>query len=112
MLQTRENTRTLSLRMTHSPGITTIGVAGELDVYTAEDLRSALKAALELGRDVSTLRVELRRVTFVDSVGLAVLVGALRQAQEAGIKLELESPSGAVQRLLELSGLARLFQMR
>ena len=73
---------------------------GEIDSYTAPELAERLEA------DRSLEVVDLAAVTFIDSSGLRVLVQAHQARAEAGSTLRLRSPSAAVQRLLEISGLA------
>jgi anti-anti-sigma factor len=75
-------------------------LAGEIDSYTAPDLAERLEA------DPSLVVLDLTEVTFIDSSGLRVLVEGHRRRVEAGSSLTLRSPSAAVQRLLEISGLA------
>jgi anti-anti-sigma factor len=75
-------------------------LAGEIDSYTAPELSERLDA------DPSLVVLDLTEVTFIDSSGLRVLVEGHRRRVEAGSSLTLRSPSAAVQRLLEISGLA------
>jgi anti-sigma B factor antagonist len=75
-------------------------LAGEIDSYTAPDL------ADRLGADPPIEVVDVAGVTFIDSSGLRVLVEAHQARAASGSRLVLRSPSAAVQRLLEISGLA------
>ena len=54
---------------------------GEIDVATSPLLRSELASVLAQGPDEVTL--DLSGVSFVDSSGLGVLVGALKRLREA-----------------------------
>src|SRR2546423_4848701 len=57
-------------------------VAGEVDVFTAPQLREALVGAIEQGsRDVV---VDLQGVDFLDSTGLGVLVAGLKRVRQYG----------------------------
>lgn len=73
---------------------------GEIDSYTAPDLaeRLATEPPVEI--------VDVAGVTFIDSSGLRAIVEAHQARNAAGSRLVLRSPSAAVQRLLEISGLA------
>src|SRR3954469_25190995 len=75
-------------------------LAGEIDSYTAPDL------AARLALDPPVEVVDLTGVTFIDSSGLRVLVEAHQTRAANGSRLVLRAPSAAVQRLLEISGLA------
>lgn len=71
---------------------------GEIDAHTAPTLAAAIDAA------APTVRLDLSGVEFVDSSGLRVLIDAHQRMQEAGGSLTIATPSPAVKRLLEISG--------
>jgi anti-anti-sigma factor len=75
-------------------------LAGELDSYTAPALSE------HLGAEPPVEVVDVAGITFIDSSGLRVLVEAHHARTAAGSRLVLRAPSAAVQRLLEISGLA------
>jgi anti-sigma B factor antagonist len=75
-------------------------LTGEIDSYTAPELSE------HLGAEPPIEVVDVSGVTFIDSSGLRVLVEAHQARAAAGSRLLLRSPSAAVQRLLEISGLA------
>jgi len=75
-------------------------LVGEIDSYTAPAL------AERLANGPKVLTVDLAGVTFIDSSGLRILVEAHRARIDADASLTLRSPSAAVQRLLEISGLS------
>ena len=54
--------------------------------------------------------VDLSRVTFIDSTGLGVLVGALKRVRERGA-LSLVCPQRQVRRVFEITGLTKVFPM-
>ena len=76
---------------------------GELDLATVGTLRAALDDA---GR-CEVLVLDLREVTFMDSSGIGVLVDERRRAGREGFCLRVVSGPPVVQRLLEVTGLAR-----
>lgn len=81
----------------HIDGV--VVVSGEVDAHTCATLDEALGAATGL------VRVDLSKVTFMDSSGLRVLVRRHQDLQQAGGRLEIVQPSRPVQRLFEISGL-------
>jgi len=89
-------------------GATVVSLAGELDLYNAEDVRAAL---LECCSDEpSVLVVDLAEVTFVDSTALGVLIEARsRLADRDGFRLA--APRLEARRALEVSGLDRHFSI-
>ena len=72
-------------------------VAGEIDISNAEAFRDHLQA-LVAGAHPAVI-VDLSLVTFMDSAGLGVLIGALRSIARVGGTLRVV---GTVQHLVEL----------
>lgn len=87
---------------TGPPGL--VRVAGEVDIDTAE---AFAEAVAKLTRDGQAVHVDLSRVTFIDSSGIAVLIDAVN----AGHSVHVRNPSDAVRRVLEASGLTRSFHV-
>jgi anti-sigma B factor antagonist len=85
-----------------------IAVVGDLDVHTGRLVREALEECLE-NAAVRTLRLRLAAATFIDSAGLRVLLRARRAAQLTERALVLAEPSVPVLRLLEITGMNKLF---
>src|SRR5262249_18352760 len=83
-----------------------VSLAGELDLYNAEQVRSALLDACSTEPEV--LVVDLEGVRFIDSTALGVLIEARsRMADRGGFRLA--APGLETRRALEVSGLDRHF---
>ncbi len=84
-------------------------IAGEIDVYTAPELRQQVINLADNG----TLHIvaDLRGVDFLDSTGLGALVGSLKRLRLRQGSLELVTSGGRVLRLLEITGLSRAFAL-
>jgi anti-sigma B factor antagonist len=69
-----------------------VHVGGDLDVYTAPQLKEAL--AEVLGADGSSLVLDLSDVHFIDSTALGVLANSLQQTRsnEGDLRLVMEDP--------------------
>ena len=52
------------------------------------------------------LIVSLEQVTFMDASALTALIGLQVRCAEAGVAVEMQSPSPVVRRLLTITGLA------
>ncbi|MEH3078060.1 MAG: STAS domain-containing protein [Quadrisphaera sp.] len=93
-----------------------LAVSGEVDVYSAPSLKSTLVDVVDTvsgstaqsagGEAVSGVVLDLSGVTFMDSAGLGVLVGANRRARDAGMTMRLAGGSVQVLKLLAMTGLA------
>jgi anti-sigma B factor antagonist len=79
-----------------------VAPSGELDLATAGQLRSALQRSREGG----PLVLDLRDVTFMDSVGLGLVIEEHRRAEREGADFRLRPGPDSLQRLFELTGLA------
>lgn len=84
-------------------------LTGDLDVHNAPLARDLIAATLGQGR--ATLVLDLSAVSFADSSGLGVLVGALKAARVAGCSLVLQAPSPRLRHLLAVTGLNRVFDI-
>ncbi|WP_377891885.1 STAS domain-containing protein [Alkalihalobacillus sp. R86527] len=78
-------------------------IAGEVDAYTAPQLREALLPLT--GKESHETLVHLGDVNYMDSTGLGVFVGALKSSKEHGSTLKLRGMTSRVQRLFEITGL-------
>ena len=87
-------------------GAVIVSLAGELDLYNAEEVRRALLEACAAEPEV--LVVDLGEVRFIDSTALGVLIEARsRMAERKGFRLA--APGLETRRALEVSGLDRHF---
>jgi len=86
-----------------------VRVGGEVDLFTAPKLKEGILDLLNGG--VTKLVVDLEKVDFMDSTGLGVLVGALRRLKERDGTLSLVCPQGPVLRVLEVTGLSKVFDI-
>jgi len=99
----------LSLGSRQVAGHTVVEVRGEVDVYTAATLRERLLAVIEGG--ATSVVVDLRRVDFLDSTGLGVLVGALKRLRLAGGQLALVCDSEKLLKVFRITALDRVFTL-
>jgi anti-anti-sigma factor len=89
-------------------GTIVVEVLGPLEAATVGALRSVVLEAVDIYRP-RLLTVDLRRVPFMDSIGIGTLVAVNNKAREAGGTMEVRSPSPFVHRLLQVTGLTELF---
>jgi anti-anti-sigma factor len=86
-------------------GVRTLALSGELDLSTAVSLCARMDAARRAGSRPRVL-IDLSGLTFSDSTGLRVLVGAAQEIRASAGRLGLVVPDGSpVARLLEVSGM-------
>jgi len=90
-------------------GTTIVDVTGDIDMGTSPDLRKTL---LESLKKTPRLVVNLREVKYVDSSGIASLVEVLKEARKTKKRLVLFGLNAAVRDVLQLTRLARIFEIR
>jgi anti-anti-sigma factor len=84
--------------------VTVLQVEGELDIGSADALRSALDAA-EAQADI--VRLDATGVQFLDSTALGVMLASAQRLAARGGRLELMNASPAVRRILDMTLIAR-----
>jgi anti-sigma B factor antagonist len=85
-----------------------VRVRGELDLSTAPELCGTV----ERTADNRCLLIDLSELTFCDSTGLRALVGAVREIEINGGRAALVAPpGGAMDRVLQLSGLGEFLHV-
>ena len=101
----------LRLERRDGGGVAVLALYGELDLNGAPALRSALAEAIDEspGRRVV---VDLEGIDFIDSAGLGVLAGGLDRARAEDGDLVLVATGRNVLKVLELTGLTRVFEIR
>ena len=90
-------------------GWTVVVVRGQLDVATAPRFRQVLVEAQYGGH--ADVAIDLAGVEFLDSMGLGVLVGALKRARSHDAELVLAGANDRIRHVLELSGVAQVTRM-
>jgi anti-sigma B factor antagonist len=85
-----------------------VTVRGEIDVATSPRLRTELSALI--GRGAAAITLDFSGVSFVDSSGLGVLVGALKRLRDSedgdgsGV-LRIVGVQDSVRKVFEITGL-------
>jgi anti-anti-sigma factor len=89
-------------------GAMVVHARGELDFLAAAGLRKVVVDAVEHASP-SGVALDLSAVTFIDSVSLAALVSGFKTARAAGLPFAVSAASPTATRLLQMTGLARLW---
>ena len=98
----------LTIRVRRDRGYAIVAVAGEVDIATVTRLRESL---FELAASGRSLVVDLDQVSFIDSSGLAALVGAARRAAAHGARLQVVCARPRTRQLFRLTGLDSQVQL-
>ena len=87
------------MERTTDVGAVVVVVQGEIDVATVDRLRARLADSCQ-----GDATVDLRRVAFLDCLGLQVLLEQHERSSEHGRRLDFVQGPPAVRRLFELTG--------
>lgn len=86
-------------------------LSGEIDHHHAREIREAVDLAVrETLPPVVVL--DFRRVTFMDSSGIGLIMGRAHLMEEYGGVLEIHNPSPQIRKVLRISGADRLAVLR
>lgn len=102
----RMGSEVLQIGISEIGGTHVLRLTGELDSYTSPRLGAAAEKLFQTAKKVL---VNLDALEFIDSSGLAALVGLWVDAKERGIPFLLSCRNPRVHRVLEITGLLNLF---
>ena len=89
--------------------LSVIAVHGQADLHTASDLRSAISEAIDRG--AVHLVVDLSEATFIDSMTLGVLLGAVKRLRPSGGAVSVVCTDPHIRRIFEITLLDRIFTL-
>ncbi len=90
-------------------GLTICYVEGEIDINTSPDVKKPFDKLIS--SKTPKIIVNLSKVTYVDSSGLATLVEILKNMRSYGGKLKLSNMSSKIKSLFEITKLEKLFDI-
>ena len=99
----------MQLELTREGAVLTAALIGELDHHAAADLRQKIDAAM-LSCRPRRLNIDLTRLTFMDSSGIAVLLRIHRRAGEMGGDVTVRGVPDQAMRVLRAAGLPKLMK--
>jgi anti-sigma B factor antagonist len=99
--------RRLRIEVADPTSPTTVVLNGEIDISTSGRVREALIAISQSGEN--KVVVDMSNVTFMDSTGLSALVGPLKRFRSLNGQIVLRAPTPPVRKVLEITGLTRVF---
>ena len=92
----------LSITTDSRPERCLISVCGEVDISNADALREAIEKGFALPSGEVCL--DFSGVSYIDSTGIGVLVGAARRASEGETRFAVEGVQANVMRIVQLLG--------
>ncbi len=80
---------------------------GEVDISTAPKLREFLDGAYQEKK--ADIMLHLDELTYIDSTGLGVIIGAYGRMQETENRITLINPKDNIKKLLSITSLDKIF---
>lgn len=84
-----------------------LAVRGEIDLFTAPELKQFLAESIEAGRN--RIIVDLTETTFLDSTALGVLIGAVKRLRSRHGALAIVNVDENIAKTFEITGLDQIF---
>ena len=84
-----------------------VAVRGEIDLFTAPELKQKLTDAIEAGK--TRIVVDLSATTFLDSTALGVLIGAVKRLRSREGALVIVNTDANIAKTFEITGLDQIF---
>ena len=94
---------------TVSDAVGVVTVRGQADLHTAPELRTAITQ--EIDRGVASVVVDLSAATFIDSMTLGVLLGAVKRLRPQGGSVSVVCADPHIRRIFEITLLDRVFTL-
>lgn len=105
-----EGPEIVDIGVTCADGIAVITVTGELDLSNSSWLYECLHDAIDAG--VLEVVLDVEHLTYMDSTGLSVVLGAHKRIRATGGTIEILAPTPNVARLFAVTGLAPFLTIR
>jgi len=87
--------------------IWSIELAGEVDIYTAGQLKEAFIKIIEEKKE--SIRIDAEKLEYIDSTGLGVLIGALKRLRQDNKNIIIFNIKPSIKKLLNITGLDKIF---
>lgn len=91
------------------PHVLVLALHGDADLHIAPELRDRLTFAID--GEIRTVVIDLTETTFVDSMVLGVLLGAMKRLRSRRGLLRLVVPRAEIRRIFEITLLDRIFPL-
>jgi anti-sigma B factor antagonist len=92
-----------------SDRVSIVAVHGQADLHTSSELRAAITDAIDRG--AASLVVDLSEATFIDSMTLGVLLGAVKRLRPTGGGVSVVCTDPHIRRIFEITLLDRVFAL-
>ena len=84
-------------------------LSGEIDIYTSQSLKNELNEVIKFCK--GDLFIDCKELTYIDSTGLGILVGALKEIRKDNKDIYICNLKDNIKKLFLITGLDKLFKI-
>ncbi len=84
-------------------------IAGELDLETSTNFKDILNDSLD--EKMANIVLDCTELSFIDSTGLGILINTYKKIKEHNYIINVKNPKQNVNKLLNITGLNKLFEI-
>lgn len=85
-------------------------ISGQIDVYTAPQLKESLSETYNSGKNAD-LSLDFANLEYIDSTGLGVLIGVLKNLKQNGNQVSIKGMRENVKKVFVITGLDKIFNL-
>ncbi len=89
--------------------VVVLDINGEIDLYNAPEIKSKITELMETGK--KDIIINLKKVSYIDSSGIGVLISSLSNLKKAGGSLKIINVYDSVKKVFELTKLTSFFDI-
>ncbi len=98
------------MRVEKEKGTVTVYLEGELDHFSAQQIRRIMDHAIEES-SIKSMILDMENMTFMDSSGIGVILGRYKQLRQRGGKMMVRKMNRQVEKVFRLSGMDQLIDI-
>ena len=88
-----------------------IQLSGELDHHYAFETKNKLDQMLTSGK-IKNLTIDMEKLDFIDSSGIGFIIGRYKIIKKNGGKLEIINASHKIRKILDMSGIGKIINIK
>ena len=99
----------LDIQLNDEGNVLTVKVDGDIDVNSVRQLRKSLEESIE--KDKPSITLDCKKLNYIDSTGLGVLVSLLKQVQQYEGSIRIIALKPYLNKIFEVTGLTNIFDI-
>ena len=97
----------MAVRLNFEDGVLRAVLDGEIDHHSVQQMRREIDDAI-VRTSPKTLGLDVRRVSFMDSSGIGLVMGRYRLLHGMGGKIVISGAAGKLEKILRIGGLEKI----